>query len=128
MRFTLSKTEILRGFKSFTRVISTGRSISLPPLRCYYLRDTGNPRRMQTGFSVSRSIRRAVDRNRAKRLMRESFRLNKHLLTGIPPTRAALEIVFMFTGPAAELRGANSFSTISGAMTKILTTLVSKGE
>ncbi len=33
-------------------------------------------------ISSKRTLRRAVDRNRAKRLMREAYRLNRHLFCG----------------------------------------------
>ena len=35
---------------------------------------------LQIGFTTGRGMRRAVDRMRIKRYMRESFRLNQHLL------------------------------------------------
>jgi ribonuclease P protein component len=40
----------------------------------------------------------AVHRNRTKRLIREAWRLNKHLLYQIFPPEAHLHLFFIFTG------------------------------
>jgi ribonuclease P protein component len=43
----------------------------------------GRDARLRLGVVASkRSFRRAVDRSRAKRLLREAYRLNRHRLTG----------------------------------------------
>jgi len=79
VRFTLSKNERLRKDKEFKRVFDHGRSLGGLTVAFYFLEnDLGYPR---AGFIASKKVsKRAVDRNRAKRLMREVFRLNKHKL------------------------------------------------
>ena len=47
-------------------------------------------------ISSKRTLRRAVDRNRAKRLMREAYRLNRHLFYG------KLDIVLIARRPIAK--------------------------
>ena len=47
-------------------------------------------------ISSKRTLRRAVDRNRAKRLMREAYRLNRHLFRG------KLDIVLIARRPIAK--------------------------
>ncbi len=121
LRFTLSKPRILRGYKSFTRVITEGKSISSPPIRCYYSRGPQSPRCIQAGFSVSRGVRRAVDRNKAKRLMRESYRLNSSLLGGERRIlQNSFDLVFLYTGRSVGLRGGTSFADVNKSMQQIM--------
>jgi ribonuclease P protein component len=89
----LRKTEILRGYRAFSRVIGEGRTSARPPVRLFIRPDPTLGSALKVGFSVSRSIRTAVRRNRCRRLLREAFRLHRsdcHL--------AGCEIILMYTG------------------------------
>ena len=79
IRFTLKKRERLRRAREFKRVFDHGKSLGGSTVAFYFCgNDLGFPR---AGFIASKKVsKRAVDRNRAKRLMREVFRLNKHKL------------------------------------------------
>jgi ribonuclease P protein component len=48
------------------------------------------------GFSVSRSLHTAAARNRARRWMREAYRLRKSILDPVSVKRA--NVVFLFSG------------------------------
>jgi ribonuclease P protein component len=89
----LRKSEILRGYRAFSRVIGEGRSSAQSPVRLFVRSDPTLGNLLKVGFSVSRSIRSAVRRNRCRRLLREAFRLQRtdFTLTGC-------EIVLMYTG------------------------------
>jgi ribonuclease P protein component len=82
MRFTFKKEEKLKSRKLIEQLFDKGSSLSVFPLRIVYLKiehGTGFP--IQAGFSVpKRKLKKAVDRNRIKRLIRESYRQQKHTL------------------------------------------------
>lgn len=80
MKLTFSKKEKLKSKTVIEQLFTEGFSVSVYPLRLVYMpADLKDDALFKTGVSVSkRNFKRAVDRNRIKRLMRESFRLHKH--------------------------------------------------
>ena len=79
VRLTFTKEERLRKKREFERVFNHGKSLGGSTVAFYFVENEfGRPR---AGFIASKKVsRKAVERNRAKRLMREVFRLNKHRL------------------------------------------------
>ncbi len=81
MRFTFGKEEKLKSRKLIERLFVEGNSIKEFPLRMKYLKLENADFSIKVAFSVpKRNVKLAVDRNRIKRLIREAYRLNKHLL------------------------------------------------
>ena len=76
---TYKKIEKLKSEKLIEKLFSEGKSVAVYPLRLVYLKTNfDDPVKVKTGVSVSkRNFKKAVDRNRIKRLMREAYRLNK---------------------------------------------------
>ena len=72
-KFNLPKEEILRGREHFNQVFKKGQKVSGNNVLIIYL----NADSRKIGFVVSRKIKKAVIRNRYKRLLREIYRLNK---------------------------------------------------
>lgn len=73
------RKEKLKSQKIIDQLFSDGQTITAFPLRLIFLKINGDN---QVGVSVSkRNFKKAVDRNYIRRLMRESYRLNKTLLT-----------------------------------------------
>ena len=84
--YTFPKEEHLCSKRLIALLFSKGSSFNLYPLRFVYLTPQDmSPDQTQVLISVSkRYFKRATDRNRLKRQMREAYRLNKHLLTQCP--------------------------------------------
>lgn len=82
MRFTYPKSEKLKSKKTIDLLFSKGKSVSKFPLRLVYVAlDEESQDKTTVGVSVSKKyFKRAVDRNYYKRILRETYRLNKHLL------------------------------------------------
>jgi ribonuclease P protein component len=63
------------------KLFKEGKSFSNFPLRAIYLTVENQDAPLKASFAVStKYFKKAVDRNRVKRLMRESYRLQKHKL------------------------------------------------
>ena len=106
-RFTLGKDQRLKSRKRIERIFREGKSINVFPYRVYYMLENGAPpgsarpaHALQAGFGVSsRHFKKAVDRNRIKRLTREAYRLNKGTLDQIVEQRKlSLSVFFIYTG------------------------------
>ena len=82
MQFTYPKHEKLKSKTSIDLLFSEGNSVSKFPLRLVYVENTEeNSELIKMGVSVSKKyFKKAVDRNYYKRVLRETYRLNKHLL------------------------------------------------
>ncbi len=82
MNFTYPKEEKLKSKIKIGLLFSEGKSVSKYPLRMvYYAGAIGEDTKTQIGVSVSKKhFKKAVDRNYFKRVLRETYRLNKHLL------------------------------------------------
>ncbi len=98
-RFTLKATERLKSVKVIQRLFKEGKSFSNFPFRVMFLESENQISALQAGFGVStRYFKKAVDRNRIKRLMRESYRLQKNnLRLSLEENEKHLAIFFIYT-------------------------------
>jgi ribonuclease P protein component len=82
MNNTYPKAEKLKSKTTIDLLFSEGKSVSKYPLRLVYVPiDLENEEQIKMGVSVSKKyFKKAVDRNYFKRVLRETYRLNKHLL------------------------------------------------
>jgi len=76
--YKLSKQGMLHKNKKFQAVYKSGRSYANRMVVLYVLPNNDNVRRI--GFGAGKKLGNAVVRNRVKRLLRESYRLNQFKL------------------------------------------------
>lgn len=98
MRYSLSRKEIIKNKKIFEQLFSDGKTVASGSriIRARYLilfQKSDVPVKIAIG--VSKRVGNAVWRNRVKRLMRESYRLQKHsLLSACIEKQVSLFVLF----------------------------------
>lgn len=119
---SFGKKEKLCSLKMIQKLFSEGKSFVKYPLRISQITTPALPEPVccQVLVSVSKKkFKRANKRNRIKRQIRESYRLNKHLLTDVLQEHGVkMALAFIYI-PSQEL----PTSEIGKAMTKALTQL-----
>lgn len=121
-RFTFSKRERLYGTKRIDSLFKEGNSFISYPLRVLYLtHEQSEDTTCSTLISVPKKrIKRATQRNRVKRLIRESYRLNKTLITTAIEYKS-LDVAFIYVKDSV-----SDFQTIEKAMQKALNQISSR--
>ncbi len=99
--FSFPKSEKLKSLKLFEKLFEDGNSLNKFPFKLLWIKvipENNTP--VKIAFAVSsRRIKLAVKRNRMKRLMRESYRLNKNvLLECCIKNQMGLALVFLYNG------------------------------
>ena len=104
--------------EDFARVYRAGRSVANKYLVLYYferlesaLPEAGTAPRV--GFSVSKRLGTAVDRNRVKRVLREVFRANDQNLKG------SMDFVLIARAPIVELLETGGSKAVETKMLEI---------
>jgi len=111
-QFTLNKSERLKKRTAIDRLFKEGRSFSVYPFKVVYFFNplpaieiekvltTKAFYKLQFGVSVSkRAFKKAVFRNRIKRLIREAYRVEKiPLQIALEPKKVCLEFFIIYTG------------------------------
>ncbi len=97
MKATFCKNERLKSKKEIEVLFSEGKTISSYPVRLVYRKTNfEDDIAIKTAVSVSkRHFKKAVSRNRIKRLLRESYRKNKYL---VPNTTHQFTFMFLYSG------------------------------
>ena len=109
-RNTLSKSERLHGRNAVEQLFQKAKRSSMVvfPLRAVYTLTTGEEQQGEAAVRVLVSVskkhfKRAVERNRAKRQVREAYRKNKHaladIIAGMPGTGLSIAFVWLSDEP-----------------------------
>lgn len=75
----MNKKLKIRNNREFRKVYDKGKSIANKHLVMFYIKNGLDYNRV--GFSTTKKLGNAIIRNRVKRLIKESYRLNNHELT-----------------------------------------------
>jgi ribonuclease P protein component len=98
--FTLGKNERLKSRKLIEQLFKEGKSFAVNPFRIYVLTGGSPAAEIKFGVGVStKNFKKAVNRNRVKRLVREAYRLQKNeLLQNFKGKNIQLSLFFIYTG------------------------------
>ena len=120
-QFTLGRNERIKSRKQTEEIFASGKKIHAGFLKVNYLvkEKTDVPLLFGVGVS-SKTFRKATERNRLKRLIRESYRVqNLSLKEQVSTEQKQLVLFFVFTGKTIP-----SFDAVSENMRSILSRLV----
>jgi ribonuclease P protein component len=103
-QFTLGKNERLKSRKLIEQIFREGKSFIIQPYKTYYLFTGGTHNDQSPTFNIqfatgvsSKTFKKAVDRNRIKRLTRESYRLQKkELQDSLKEKNLQLNLFFIY--------------------------------
>ncbi|MGI5940553.1 MAG: ribonuclease P protein component [Thermoleophilia bacterium] len=104
--------------EDFARVYRAGRSVANRYLVLYYFDRLGPglseaDDQLRVGFSVSKKLGGAVERNRIKRVLREAFRANAQSLRG------SMDFVLIARLPIVELLDTEGFGAVQAKMLEV---------
>lgn len=129
VRRTLKRPQILSGRNNFQLVFRHGMKFQGKYLRCLILSDPRLKLRAGSkagvGFTAPGALKRAVDRNRLKRLAREAYRLNKEILfPKLKGSSKPVALVFLYSSTVARSKRFPTFADIELDMKNLLQSLV----
>lgn len=116
-RHTFGKAERLKSRKSIDALFKEGQRFNMGSIRVLYRKVAQPGIRVGVGVSA-RQFKLAVERNRVKRLLRESYRLQKQILASVVEHCKGVDIFFIYTAPDMPV-----YSALAPQVEKILTKL-----
>jgi ribonuclease P protein component len=98
MTFRFPKEEKLKSKTLIQKIFDEGSAVSNFPLKVLYVRTNAvNGVKLKVGVAVpKKNFKSAVHRNRVKRLLRESYRLNKDKIFN--KTEGSYALLFLYLG------------------------------
>lgn len=99
-KFSYKKNERLKSRKLVEHLFRHGMSMHFSPVKVLYDFTKVNPTQLLAGVTASkRNFKKAVDRNKIKRVLREGYRLQKApLQKALENKNISLAVFFIYTG------------------------------
>lgn len=129
--YTLGKNERLKSRKQLDELFSRGVHFNLAPFRVSFMIiriESGESYKSQESWSrfgvgvSSRHFKKATDRNRMKRLIRENWRLQKNeLVAALQQQQKQIHVFLIYTG-----RELTDYETIQKATASVIKKLIRK--
>lgn len=122
-RYTLARREKLKSKKLIERLFAEGRSVTSYPIRLIYLKtELPFDVPVQAGVTVpKKNFKSAVKRNRIKRLLRESYRLNKEVVFN--NSEGSFAFLFLYLGKELPV-----FHDLEAQMKSVLQKFIKKNQ
>jgi ribonuclease P protein component len=116
-RFGLPSSERLKSRKQIDTLFAGGKSFAVFPVRVTYRFASAPSGGLQIGVTASkRNFKKAVDRNRIKRLLREAYRLQKEeMQQQLKESNQHGDVFFLYTGKTVP-----TFEEVKTAIAKCL--------
>ena len=114
MEYSFPKIEKLKSKKRIAQLFEEGHAITAYPIKLIYLESKEQSAKIQVGVAVpKKNFKSAVARNRIKRLLRESYRLNKAMVFN--NTQDEFAFLFLYLGKEKP-----TFLKVEGKMKSLL--------
>ena len=119
-KFTLGKDERLKSRKQIEELFAKGQKFSSGFFRVHFLIDNSAGSALQFGIGVSnKNFKRAVDRNKIKRLAREAWRVQKNeLKEKLSASEKRINVFLIYTGKTIAI-----YSEVVEAIQKVISKL-----
>lgn len=114
MQYSFSRKEKLKSKKRIAQLFEEGKALTVYPLKLIYLEANEQPSKIQAAVTVpKKNFKSAVARNKIKRLLRESYRLNKAIVFN--NTQGQFAFLFLYLGKEIP-----TFQEVQGKMVSLL--------
>jgi len=126
--FTFSKEEKLTGKTCIDQLFDQGRSFNLSPLKVFYI-VTDNPAEPAARLLIAvpkKKVKRAVDRNRMRRRIREAYRLNKAAFLEALPVHIHFALIYM--GDRVDIPYKEVEMKLTACLAKLQSSIASESE
>lgn len=125
-KLTFCKSERLKQKRDIDKLFQYGKVLTEFPVQVIYHLEFAKQSNLLAGFTVpKRSLKNAPDRNRIKRIMRESYRLNKKIINETVQNKN-LKLYLMFVYKSKEIKSYHELEKKIFILLQRLQTMINK--